>query len=65
MSKNRAGFIIATFEGLKVNWPVIVADSIKVEIQSVVDGIVANPIGTPNTSYQIEEAGPTGGYNTE
>ena len=28
MPKNRAGFIITTFEGFKVNWPVIVVDSL-------------------------------------
>ena len=41
MLKNRAGFIIATFEGLKVDWPVIVADSLRVGIVSIVDGKIA------------------------
>ena len=30
MSKNRAGFVITTFEGLKVDWLVIVAESLRV-----------------------------------
>ena len=38
MLKNRAGFIIATFEGVKVDWPIIVEDALRVDIQSVIDG---------------------------
>ena len=38
MPKNRAGFIIATFEGIKLDWPVIVADALRAGIQAVVDG---------------------------
>ena len=37
MPKNRAGFIIATFEFLKVDWQVIIADSLRAGIASVVD----------------------------
>ena len=32
MPKNRAGIIIATFEGVKVDWLVIVAESIRMAI---------------------------------
>ena len=38
MPKIRAGFIIATYEGVKVDWPVIISVSLRVAIQSVVDG---------------------------
>ena len=38
MPKNMASFIIVTFEGLKVDWLVIVANSLRVGIVSVMDG---------------------------
>ena len=38
MPKKKAGFIIATFEGLKEDWSMIVADSLWAGIGSVVDG---------------------------
>ena len=38
MPKNRARFIIATHQGERVDWPVTIADSLRVPIQSVVDG---------------------------
>ena len=38
MPQNRANFIIATYEGIRVDWPVIVADSLQAAIQSNVDG---------------------------
>ena len=38
MPKNRVGFIIATYKGVKVDWPVTIADSLRAAIQSVVDG---------------------------
>ena len=38
MPKNRAGFIIATYEGVKIDWPVIVADPLRAAIQFVADG---------------------------
>ena len=38
MPKDRARFIIATFDGLRVDWPVIIADSLQIRIVSVVDG---------------------------
>ena len=37
MSKNRANFMIAKYEGVKVDWLVIIADSLRTAIQSVVD----------------------------
>ena len=38
MPKNKAGFIVATYEGIRVDWPVITADSLRAAIQSIVDG---------------------------
>ena len=38
MPKNRVGLIIATYEGVQVDWPVIIADSLSVAIDSVKDG---------------------------
>ena len=38
MPKNKAGCIIATYEGVKVDWLVIVADFLRAAIQSVVEG---------------------------
>ena len=36
--KNRVSFIIATFEGLKMDWSVIMANSLRVGMASVMDG---------------------------
>ena len=38
MPKNWAKFIVTTFKGLKVDWPVIVANSLPVAIESIMDG---------------------------
>ena len=38
MPKNRCEFIIATYEGVQVDWPVIIADSLRATMQSVADG---------------------------
>ena len=38
MPKNRVRFIIATYKGVKVDWLVIIADSLRAATQSVVDG---------------------------
>ena len=36
--KNRADFIIVTFEGLWVDWPLIRAESLRTTIATIVDG---------------------------
>ena len=38
MPKNKVSFIIATYEGLKVDWLVIVTDSLRATIHSIEDG---------------------------
>ena len=38
MPKNWAGFIIATLEGLEVDWALITADSLLIAIAAVADG---------------------------
>ena len=38
MPKNKARFIIATYEGVKVDWPVIIANCLRAAIKSVQDG---------------------------
>ena len=38
MPEDRAGFIIATYQGEKVDWSVIIANSLRAAIQSVLDG---------------------------
>ena len=37
MPKNRAGFIIGTYEGVQVDWTVIIIDSLSVTIASIKD----------------------------
>ena len=38
MPKNRANFIIPTYEGVQVDWSVIIADNLSAAIDSVKDG---------------------------
>ena len=38
MPKNKVGFIIATYEGVQVDWPAIIADCLKAAIDSVKGG---------------------------
>ena len=38
MPKNRTDFIIATFEGLRVDWPLITANSLRKANATIVDG---------------------------
>ena len=35
MPQNRAGMIIATYEGIKVDWPVLIADGLCAAIETV------------------------------
>ena len=73
MLKNRANFIIATYEGVKVDLPVIVDDLLRASIQSVVDGKKAwgavaqwlTLFSTPDTGHQTKEIGPTNGHKAK
>ena len=38
MPKNKVGFIIASFEGLRVDWPLFTTDSLRIAIAVVADG---------------------------
>ena len=38
MTKNKAGFIMATYEGVQVDWLVIIADDMSATIDLVKDG---------------------------
>ena len=38
MPRNRAGLIIATYEGVQVDWPVMIADGLSATIVSIKDG---------------------------
>ena len=70
MPKNRAGFIIATLEGLNVDWSVIVADSLRTAIAAVMDNneslgrisTMAYGATTTNTRPQTEEIGTVGDH---
>ena len=71
MPKNKARFIIATNQGEKVDWLVIIADSLRVanaigwgwEEGLDRDDAVVNTFRTTSANHQSEEAGPTGRYN--
>ena len=65
MPKNKEGFIIATYEGVKVDWPVIIADCLQAAIKSVQDSkkvwtVVAqrHPPGAIGGASKDKEAGP-------
>ena len=65
MPRNRAGLIIATYEGVQVDWPVIIADGLSATIDSIKgkDGkkmwTMAYFFSAAGTADTVEEAGET------
>ena len=80
MPRNRAGLIIATYEGVQVDWPVMIADRLrrghrlgkKEEWQENIDsgGAMAHTVSTTSGAHHGVEAGeinrrnPQNGFKT-